>query len=94
MELLPHLSLRPFNTFGISVQGNVAVFRTVPDLLELLELQKQPPSLILGGGSNLLLRDDVPGWIWKNAIMGIAVVAEDADHVWVEAGAGETWHDL
>jgi len=94
MELLPNLSLRPYNTFGISVQGNVAVFRDVADLLQLLELQKQPPTLILGGGSNLLLRSDVPGWIWKNEILGISVVAQNDDWVWVEAGAGETWHDF
>ena len=50
------------------------------------------PPLILGGGSNILFKDDVSSLVLKNEIPGLYVVKEDADHVYVRAGAGENWH--
>jgi len=50
--------------------------------------------LILGGGSNILLIDDVPGTVLLNRIRGIAVIEENDQYVLVEAGAGENWHGL
>lgn len=49
---------------------------------------------ILGGGSNILLTQDVDGWVLKNEIRGIGLVREDADHYYIKAGAGEIWHEL
>ena len=51
-----------------------------------------PSPLILGGGSNILFTRNVPGWVVKNELRGIETVQEDADHVYVKAGAGENWH--
>ena len=48
--------------------------------------------MILGGGSNILLRQDFKGLMLKNGIMGIELVREDERHVFVRAGAGENWH--
>lgn len=48
--------------------------------------------LVLGGGSNMLFTRHVPGWVLKNEILGIQVMAEDNDHVYVKTGAGEPWH--
>ena len=48
--------------------------------------------MILGGGSNVLFTKDFDGLVLKNGIKGMNVVKEDADHVYVEAGAGENWH--
>lgn len=51
-------------------------------------------TLILGGGSNLLLTKNVDGLVLKNEIKGISELHEDAEHVYVRAGAGENWHDF
>jgi UDP-N-acetylmuramate dehydrogenase len=40
----------------------------------------------------MLFKDHVNGLVLKNEIPGITVVKEDADHVYVKAGAGENWH--
>jgi len=39
-----------------------------------------------------LFTKDFDGIVLKNEIVGIEVVREDADHVYLKAGAGENWH--
>ena len=50
------------------------------------------PPLIVGGGSNILFKNHVSGLVLKNDIPGLQVVKEDADQVYIRAGAGENWH--
>ncbi len=49
---------------------------------------------ILGGGSNLVLTGDFEGLVLHMAIPGRRLLREDADAWYVEAGAGENWHDF
>ncbi|MDD2663138.1 MAG: UDP-N-acetylmuramate dehydrogenase [Dechloromonas sp.] len=49
---------------------------------------------VLGGGSNLVLTGDFPGLVLHMAIPGRRLAGEDADAWYVEAGAGENWHDF
>src|SRR5690606_674644 len=44
--------------------------------------------------SNILLTADVDGLVIKNEIGGINIIAEDDDHVTIQAGSGENWHAL
>jgi UDP-N-acetylmuramate dehydrogenase len=92
MKLHTSISLRTYNTFGIDLPGNLAEFDSEADLLKLMEAQPDGPSLILGGGSNMLFSHPPAGWIWKNSIPGIRVLSQTEDFVIVEAGAGENWH--
>ena len=90
-----NFDLRPYNTFGISVIAeNFAKFSTIDELKQLLEASKSQPRLILGGGSNILLKNNVPGFVLKNDLKGIEVVNQDEKNVLVKAGAGEIWHDF
>ena len=50
--------------------------------------------MILGGGSNILFTKDFDGFVFKNELYGIKKVREDAEHVYVKAGAGVNWHQL
>lgn len=89
--------LLPFNTFGIQARARLfAVIRSVSELQELLSSDTflKESSLILGGGSNLLLTKDFDGLVIKNEIRGIRVLSEDDNCVTVEAGAGESWHQF
>ncbi len=97
MHLQENISLKPYNTFGIDATARYfATFTSIEDL-EALTNGKQPPAsnqLILGGGSNILLTQNFDGVVLQNKICGIEVVSEDADFVYVKAGAGENWHQF
>ncbi|UOQ52053.1 UDP-N-acetylmuramate dehydrogenase [Hymenobacter cellulosivorans] len=94
-----HVSLLPFNTFGIDAQARLfARFRSVEELRALLALPEvqQADKLVLGGGSNLLFTQDFDGVVLKNEITGLEIIAQDEAHdtALVRAGAGESWHGL
>ena len=52
----------------------------------------KPQTIILGGGSNILFTKNVDGLVLKNEISGIQKISEDEEHIYVKAGAGESWH--
>ena len=88
------VSLKPFNTFGIDQRAEEMLVLKDVDALKILEERSEPPALVLGGGSNILLTRDVPGLTVHNDLRGIEVVRETGDHVWITAMAGEVWHDV
>lgn len=94
--ILNNFDLRPYNTFGISVQAKqFAPFSSVEELKELLTQKPQDlPFMILGGGSNVLFTSDFDGLILKNDILGFEIVNKDNNDVYVKAGAGENWHSF
>jgi UDP-N-acetylmuramate dehydrogenase len=90
-----HISLQAYNTFGIDVKARFfCELRSMADLQAILTdpRWRELPKLILGGGSNVLFTKDFPGLALKMKMTGIEKIAEDEDHVWIRAGAGETWH--
>lgn len=89
-----NVSLKPYNSFGIEATARqFAPFHSVNELDALLrETDTETAPLILGGGSNILLTKDVDGLVLKNEVCGIEKVGEDADHIYVKAGAGDGWH--
>ncbi|MCC3160067.1 UDP-N-acetylmuramate dehydrogenase [Hymenobacter sp. 15J16-1T3B] len=93
-----HVSLRPYNTFGIDAHARLfAAFGSAEELRALLQLPEvqTAPKLVLGGGSNLLFTQDFDGVVLKNEIRGLETLDEQADGtVLVRAGAGESWHGL
>jgi UDP-N-acetylmuramate dehydrogenase len=96
MAWTANISLKKYNTFGIDATARYfAVFATQDELATLLDgIPGQPDLslLILGGGSNILLTKNIDGPVLRNEIKGIELVDEDEDHVYVTAGAGESWH--
>ena len=97
MQIQRNADLQPYNTFGI--KAHAALLGRFSSTAQLRELLAMPdlegmPKLFLGGGSNLLFTQDFEGAVFLNEIPGIAVVKEDADHVWVRAGAGVVWHNF
>lgn len=97
MNLQENISLKPFTTFGINHKAKF--FTKVGTLSELKAAlhaakEKKIPVFILGGGSNILLTQDIDGLVIKLEIKGINLVREEGDQLWVEVGAGEVWHEL
>lgn len=97
MQIRENISLRPYNTFGITATARY--FASFPSQEELQAIvashqYKQHSHFILGGGSNILLTKDVDGLVMKNEIEGIEIINEDDDHIYVKAGGGVNWHQL
>ncbi len=92
-----NISLKNLNTFGIDAKTHYfCEVNTLADIQTILCAQhwRDVPKLVLGEGSNILLTQDFPGLVMKMQIPGIQVIRENEDHVWINAGAGESWHNL
>ncbi|GAA4456327.1 UDP-N-acetylmuramate dehydrogenase [Nibrella saemangeumensis] len=97
LNVKSHVSLKPYNTFGIEASARYWVeITSESDLQTLLQLTEftNIPKLILGGGSNVLLTKDFDGLVIKINIQGIDTVGEDDQHVLLRVGAGVNWHEL
>lgn len=96
MHLQQNVSLKPYNTFGLDVPAEYFLEITDPDMLPGISEDTSLPSIknILGGGSNVLLTKPVNGLTLHNKIKGINKIKETGDHVWLQVGSGEKWHDL
>ena len=95
MEILQHFSLKNYNTFGI--EAFAKQFVSVHSSIELAMILKQfsnEKKFVLGGGSNMLLTQDIDALVIHLDIKGKKIVQEDADFVWVEGQAGENWHEF
>lgn len=82
------------NTFGVDQQAARLLWAHSAE--EILSYVKHhgAPALILGGGSNMLLTRDIEGDVLQVDIKKREVIQETEDHVWVELGAGENWHEV
>ncbi|UDN36203.1 UDP-N-acetylmuramate dehydrogenase [Proteus vulgaris] len=90
------VSLQAFNTFGLRVKAHQ--IETANNKDELCTYwqnahEKRLPTLILGGGSNVLFTEDFNGIVIRNCIAGIEIT-EDEQYWSVHVGAGECWHAL
>ncbi len=95
MEILDNFSLKNYNTFGIEASAKqfVAV-HTTAELKTVLEQNTTQKKFILGGGSNMLLTQDIDALVIHVDMKGKKIIKEDDDFVWVESQAGENWHEL
>ncbi|WP_454255766.1 UDP-N-acetylmuramate dehydrogenase [Pseudomonas sp. Marseille-Q8238] len=95
LSLAENRSLKPFNTFGVEASARLFVEAHDDDeVREALSIAEQRglPLLVIGGGSNLLLTQDVEALVLRMASRGVRVLSDDGVRVVVEAEAGEAWH--
>lgn len=90
--------LKAYNTFHIDARARYFfAYTQKEDLLLFLNdfpQWKSLPRFVLGGGSNLLPVADFEGLVIHPQLMGMNLLREDNNHVYVEVGAGETWDDV
>lgn len=90
-----NVNLAPFTTFAVEAKtAYFASFTTIEELKKLLSEVKDRKLLILGGGSNILFRNNFDGVTLHNKIQGISTVKEDENYIVLKVGAGEVWHDF
>lgn len=92
MHFSENTDLKPYNTFGLHATARYFTKISSVEQLSNLSLVQDLPVLVLGGGSNILFRSNMDGYVLKNEISGIEKVREDEDHVYLRTGAGEQWH--
>jgi len=95
MEIQTDFSLKNYNTFGIEAKAKqfVAVHNTT-ELRTILEQNKSEKKFILGGGSNMLLTQNIEALVIHVDLKGKKIIKENDDFVWVESQAGENWHEF
>jgi len=95
MEIHNQFSLKNYNTFGIEAKAKqfVAV-HTIEDLRLVLEQNRTEKKFVLGGGSNMLLTQDIDALVIHIDLKGKKIIKENDDFVWVECQAGENWHEF
>jgi UDP-N-acetylmuramate dehydrogenase len=96
MILEQSMSLQALNTFGLQARAQAYCrVENLEDIREALHLSRSyAQTLVLGGGSNILLTNDIAGLIVHVGLQGIRIVAENAATVDIEAAAGERWDDV
>lgn len=95
MKIQHNISLKSYNTFGIDVKAKHFISVTsINELLEVLKLETYSDIFILGGGSNMLLTQDINALVVHVNLKGIAIISDDDDHVIINSKAGENWHDF
>ncbi|MDO8329246.1 MAG: UDP-N-acetylmuramate dehydrogenase [Fluviicoccus sp.] len=89
--------LTRYNTFGIKAQTRFLALVDSDAELRFLLLSvtaRNLPLMVLGSGSNMVLRGDFPGLVLVMRQKGIQRLSATQDEVVVEAAAGEIWHDF
>jgi UDP-N-acetylmuramate dehydrogenase len=95
LDVQAGVSLKPFNSFGVDVAARLfAEAHSDADVREALAYAagQDVPLLVIGGGSNLLLTDDIDALVLRMASQGIRLLSDDGERVVIEAEAGEPWH--
>ena len=85
MQIQHNFSLKKHNTFGIEAKAKqfVAV-HTINELKSILENHKSDKKFILGGGSNMLLTQDIDALVIHVDLKGKKIIQENDDFVWVD----------
>ena len=95
MEIIENFSLKNHNTFGIEAKAKQFVsVHSVAELKTVLQENPSQKKFILGGGSNMLLTQDIDALVIHVDLKGKKIIEENDDYVLAEAQAGENWHEF
>lgn len=98
MDIHTNIPLKNFTTMRLG--GNARFMTEVRTEQELIEVYRNAktqnlPVFILGGGSNVIARDEgFAGIIIRIRIPGFEVIADDLNSTTIKLGAGENWDSV
>ncbi|HSX28180.1 MAG TPA: UDP-N-acetylmuramate dehydrogenase [Candidatus Saccharimonadales bacterium] len=97
MQIQTDTPLSQYTTMRLG--GNAAALTKVTSKEELVEAlgwatSHHLPSLVLGGGSNVIFTDGFAGLVILNRIPGFEVLESDAVYSTIRIGAGEDWDEV
>ena len=93
MKFFSNYSLKAHNTFGLDVFAErFCIVKNTSEAQTLIQSEKGP-FFILGGGSNMLLTQNIKDLVIKNEILQRDILEETDDQILVAFGGGENWHE-
>jgi len=93
LTILENISLKEYNTFGVTCYAKR--FVSITSFYELQQLlQKEQDLFLISGGSNMLLTKDIDTLVAYINIKGISIDREHEDSVHLTVNAGENWHEF
>lgn len=97
MNIQTQVQLKPFNTLQLnSTASHYVQIQNLDDLQHAVQFAKDERLnlLILSGGSNMLLPEQIHALVMHMDIQGVERLAEDDAHVMLRVGAGQNWHEF
>lgn len=96
MRILENYNLKNNNTFGITANcKRFIIIESEKDIVDYFENHNDGRSyFILGGGSNILLKNDLDIDVLSIEIRGIKIVDDESSTISIEVNAGENWHEF
>ncbi len=95
MEIQQNKSLKKYNTFGIEAKAKYfCEIRSIDELSQALQQSQHPNKICFGGGSNMLITQDIDALVLHINIKGIEIVSETKERVQLKVNAGENWHQF
>ena len=95
MQKTKKTSLKSYNSFGVNaISTKFSIANSEQKIIEFLERISFSSPIILGGGTNILFKNNIDTNIIKIEIKGITITSETSKHIDISVGAGEKWDDL
>jgi len=95
IEVFHHYPLKEHNTFGISAFAKAYTsIITLQQLKEALAYFHGSDKFLLGGGSNMLILNDIEKPVLHINLTGIERIRANGNLVQLKVAAGENWHKL
>lgn len=97
IDVQTQFQLKAFNTLNLNVEvSHYTQVRDTDELVEALNYAKQHQLnvVILSGGSNMLLPEQINALVIHMHIQGIELLSEDLETCTLRVGAGQIWHDF
>ncbi|WP_339653345.1 UDP-N-acetylmuramate dehydrogenase [uncultured Maribacter sp.] len=95
MIIHENFSLKNHNTFGIDTTAKYFVeINSLEELISIIGNNDYPRKIVIGGGSNILLTDNIDALFIHINLKGKSIVSESSDRALVKIMAGEKWHEM
>jgi len=98
MDIHTNISLKNYTTMRLG--GDARFMADVHSPEEVAEVCRNArsqnlPIFVLGGGSNVIVRDEgFNGIVIHNKILGFEIISDDGSHTVIKIGAGENWDSV
>jgi UDP-N-acetylmuramate dehydrogenase len=98
MDVHTNIPLKNYLTMKLGGPARFMTTATTPELLAAAcrnATKQSVPFFILGGGSNVVARDEgFSGIVVRNRILGFETIADDSTSTTIKVGAGENWDEI
>ena len=97
MHIQTNIPLKDYSTMRLGgIAEALTTVTTKDELQQALDwaAQRNKPTLMLGGGSNIIFSDGFKGLVIVNALHELTTLSEDDESAVLRIGAGENWDDI